>query len=630
MEGVTMARTRTLIKHLFLGFVILTAGIASTANALNWIVPGPGPMTFNNIQAAIDSIAVVDGDYITVKGNPLPYSGAGFYNVDFKGKNVTVRAGDASGNPFPFPLTGLGSVIIDCQGLGRAFIFEQGETGPLAGLNGLIIINGYAEDLNWPQDPSVDASGYGGAIYCKGSSPRITNCVITDCTADAGGGAIFCDENSDAYIGDCNIGLSYSSYNYAGVGFYKYIDINDVNDVNQLDVNDLYQLGGGIYCRNSSPWINRCNIRWNIAAGSGGGIACENSDATIQDCNIWENDAWVNDDRIDQHGGGIYCKGGSPTISGLYSRGIIGNDARWSGGGIAVIDGNGVLIKDVNIIDNHCWASAGGIYSQGNPTGDPNADPNNPNVIIQNCRIVYNWGYWSGGVSSNYGSYVKFIKSTISWNIASWSWLVGGLETYGGGADANGVIIWDNTGVQQQATSAGFPPSALSMEFSSLELDSFVVNPDINVTYSNIQIIDSDGYYDPCAVWPGEGNINKDPMFVNPIRRPYDFHLQSSSPCVNAGDPFADYSQEPAPNGGRINIGAYGGTREATSSDILRPVPSDADGDLEVNMVDFAILANNWGLEGENIKNKKADSDNNNIVDWRDLSILHKFWLWLQ
>jgi hypothetical protein len=294
-----------------------------------------------------------------------------------------------------------------------------------------------------------------------------------------------------------------------------------------------------------------------------------------------------------------------------------------------VQDGDGVLINNCYIYDNHCWASAGGIFSQGNPTGDPNADPNNPNVIIENCNIAHNWGYWSGGASSDYGSYVKFINSTISWNIASWSWLVGGLECYGGGADVNGVIIWGNTGVQQAAT-AGVSASAMGMEFSSMEMDSFFVNPDINVTYSNIQIIDSDGFYDPDTVWPGEGNINKDPMFVNPILWPYDFHLQSSSPCVNAGDPFADYSLEPTPNGGRINIGAYGGTIEATSSDILRPVPADADADLAVNMVDFAILADNWGLEDENIKNKKADSDNNGIVDWRDMSILQKFWLWLQ
>jgi hypothetical protein len=59
-------------------------------------------------------------------------------------------------------------------------------------------------------------------------------------------------------------------------------------------------------------------------------------------------------------------------------------------------------------------------------------------------------------------------------------------------------------------------------------------------------------------------------------------------------------------------------------------VPSDADEDLEVNLADFAILADNWGLEGTSIQNKKADADNNNIVDARDLSILNKFWLWLQ
>jgi len=35
-------------------------------------------------------------------------------------------------------------------------------------------------------------------------------------------------------------------------------------------------------------------------------------------------------------------------------------------------------------------------------------------------------------------------------------------------------------------------------------------------------------------------------------------------------------------------------------------------------------------LEGANIKNEKADADNNGIVDERDLFILQKFWLWLQ
>ncbi len=286
--------------------------------------------------------------------------------------------------------------------------------------------------------------------------------------------------------------------------------------------------------------------------------------------------------------------------------------------------------QPVEIYDNHCWASAGGIYCQGNPYDDPNADPNNPNVIIKTCNIVSNWGYWSGGVSSNYGSSIDVENCNIVWNIASWSWLVGGLETYGGSANLTGVNIQYNTGVQQQATSAGASASAMGLGISSLEMASFGINSAINATYSNIQMFDNEGYYEPDAVWPGEGNINKDTVFVNPFRYPFDFHLLSTSPCVNAGDPFADYSLEPAPNGGRINIGTYGGTVEATSSDILRPVPSDADADLEVNMADFAILANNWGLQGANIKNKGADADNNNIVDGRDLSILQKFWLWQQ
>ncbi|MHC4653874.1 MAG: hypothetical protein ACYS91_02525 [Planctomycetota bacterium] len=621
-----MARTATLIKYLFLGFVILTGGIVSTANAFNYIVPGPGPGTFPTIQAAIDDPGVVDWDIITVKGDPITpivYSGAGFFNVDFKGKDVTVRTGNSTG------LIGMPrTCIIDCNNKGRAFIFQSGETAPFAELDGFIIINGYAEDLNWPQDPSVDASGYGGAIYCKGSSPRIINCEIYDCTSDAGGGAIFCDENSDAQISFCDIGINTGRYNFAGWGFYQHIDVNDANDVNALDVNDLHQLGGGIYSLNSSPRIINCNINYNEVAGAGGGIACVNSDALIQFCNIWVNDAWVNDDRIDQHGGGIYCKGGSPDIN---DSDITLNLARWSGAGIAVQDGDGVIIDGCYIFSNisRGAASAGGIYSQGNPTGDPNADPNAPNIYIQNCVIVKNSAYWSGGVSSNYGSFAEIDNCTIAWNIAGWSWLVGGLEVYGGGANLINTNIWGNTGVQQAAT-AGASASAMGMEFGNQEMDSFFVNPDINVTYSNMQMFDSEGFYDPTAVWPGEGNINMDPLFVSPIREPYDYHLQNTSPCVNAGNPFADYSLEPAPNGGRINMGGYGGTVEASKSDILRPVPADADADLAVNMVDFAILADNWGLEGENIKNKKADFDNNNIVDGRDLSILQKLWLWLQ
>ena len=81
-------------------------------------------------------------------------------------------------------------------------------------------------------------------------------------------------------------------------------------------------------------------------------------------------------------------------------------------------------------------------------------------------------------------------------------------------------------------------------------------------------------------------SLSEDPLFADAPGG--DFHLQSnggrydpttgklpadptawvddaaSSGCVDAGNPAGDYSQEPQPNGLRINIGAYGGTDEAS------------------------------------------------------------------
>ena len=87
-----------------------------------------------------------------------------------------------------------------------------------------------------------------------------------------------------------------------------------------------------------------------------------------------------------------------------------------------------------------------------------------------------------------------------------------------------------------------------------------------------------------CVQRPSEGlgNFSSDPLFADPNAK--DFHLQSergrywprfdvwvldrvTSPCINAGDPQADYSNEPKPNGGRVNLGAYGGTAYASLSE---------------------------------------------------------------
>ena len=68
-------------------------------------------------------------------------------------------------------------------------------------------------------------------------------------------------------------------------------------------------------------------------------------------------------------------------------------------------------------------------------------------------------------------------------------------------------------------------------------------------------------YSDVKAGFSGTGNLNTDPLFADPNNG--DYHLAANSPCVDAGDPASDYSLEPEPDGGRINMGAYGNTAEA-------------------------------------------------------------------
>ncbi|MEN6315534.1 MAG: chitobiase/beta-hexosaminidase C-terminal domain-containing protein [Clostridiaceae bacterium] len=86
------------------------------------------------------------------------------------------------------------------------------------------------------------------------------------------------------------------------------------------------------------------------------------------------------------------------------------------------------------------------------------------------------------------------------------------------------------------------------------------------------------------------GNMfGQDPLFADAVNR--DYHLKSqygrwngsafinddvTSPCINAGDPGSDYSNEPMENGGRINVGRYGNTAEASKSiaTVAAPVSS--------------------------------------------------------
>ncbi len=74
---------------------------------------------------------------------------------------------------------------------------------------------------------------------------------------------------------------------------------------------------------------------------------------------------------------------------------------------------------------------------------------------------------------------------------------------------------------------------------------------------------------------PGLGDISLDPKYLDPVNG--DYRVNNTSPTLDAGDPADPFSAEPAPNGGRINMGTYGGTNSATSklSAPLLVLPAD-------------------------------------------------------
>jgi outer membrane protein assembly factor BamB len=63
---------------------------------------------------------------------------------------------------------------------------------------------------------------------------------------------------------------------------------------------------------------------------------------------------------------------------------------------------------------------------------------------------------------------------------------------------------------------------------------------------------------------PGTGDLAQAVRFVDQPGR--DLRLIAAQPSTDRGDPKDDATSEPEPNGGRINIGAFGGTEEAELS----------------------------------------------------------------
>jgi hypothetical protein len=164
-------------------------------------------------------------------------------------------------------------------------------------------------------------------------------------------------------------------------------------------------------------------------------------------------------------------------------------------------------------------------------------------------------------------------------------------------------------------------------------------------------------YSDVEGGWPGAGGINAAPCFADaghwdPNGTPTDpnddfwvdgdYHLQSTagrwdpgsrgwvtddstSPCIDTGNPGSPVGDEPSdPHNKRINMGAYGGTAQASRTPAGWSLLGDLDNDGTVDGSDFALQAEDWGRDGAQ---KPGDLNRNSVVDASDVALLVQEWL---
>ena len=360
------------------------------------------PDDFGTIQAAVDSS--VDGDIVEVA--PGSYDGAGNWDIDFRGKAITVRSAD-----------GPGQTTIDCPDH-RGFYFRSGE-GSNSVLRGFTITGGTNRGSDIPPDNDhwslSPAHPVGGGIYCEFSSPSIIDCVIRNCSAELGGG--IGSVGGSPTIIDCviewcragGLGPAQSGGYGAGIGLTRGSDATIINCVLKNNVAYNGSLGAGLYCWQSSAMLANCDISHNSASSNvkGGGLYCGGSYGTLvaENCLISNNTA--------EAGGGLFAEsfdyvrltnctvannrlsGETSSGGGIHSVGgdiVIRNSIVWHN------DGTAVLLADSYSANAVLFSNIQGYYpGQGNIDADPLfASPTTGDYHLQSRvgRYDSGWGRW--------------------------------------------------------------------------------------------------------------------------------------------------------------------------------------------------------------------------------------------
>ena len=355
----------------------------------------------------------------------------------------------------------------------------------------------------------------GKAITVRSEDPNDPNLVIIDCEGTA-------------------------ESPHRGFEFHRYETPMSVLDGLTI-AGGYHELGGGMYCGEyASPTVTNCTFREN-SASLGGGLYNESS-PTLTNCTFSDNSA--------DGGGGIYNSGQEPECKPVISDcRFYANTVTHNGGGMYNLGRYAEpLITRCEFIRNSVSEGGGGAI-RNNMSGSP---------TLTNCLFVENSVATFGGAirNSNSGN-TTLTNCTFSANSAGNGNAMACNPDDGGSQSpcvfiVTNCILWDGG-------------DEIFIDDKSI----------VNVTYSNVQ--GGSGR----DLWPGIGNIDADPHFTDTENG--DYHLTSrtgrwdpksqswildkvTSPCIDAGDTSTPINLEPSPNGGVVNIGAYGGTAEASKS----------------------------------------------------------------
>ncbi len=195
--------------------------------------------------------------------------------------------------------------------------------------------------------------GYGGGIYSYSSSPTITDNVITENDAILGGG-IYTEDASPSPTITSNT-ISHNHAAHAGGGIYCRISspVITENIITDNDTGDPWTAGsgGGVCCDISvTAEIARNTISKN-RSGDGAGIACNTSSSVPS---VTSNT--ISGNTASSRGGGIYCHSSTTHISANTISNNAVTGAPGYGGGICC---NGSVFDNNMITGNSAYQGGG-------------------------------------------------------------------------------------------------------------------------------------------------------------------------------------------------------------------------------------------------------------------------------